>query len=219
MHADGDLRSMLRRFKGVVLWHGSDQSVNDMRIARYIGIMLSIGLVIWVATSVWSYPNWRSAPGVMGLGEAFEGTAQLPKEEVERRREAAHDRMVAINDYGRWFSLAGDVCSWLAFACTAAITLIAGYYGRSPPAGGAAGTADTSGLSQGPTRMIAFVAALGAVLTAGGSLAANRGHENYDRADKARDLINQTVKSVQDAQSEREAQDALDEMDLKIARL
>ncbi|MER9256075.1 hypothetical protein NKJ87_32575 [Mesorhizobium sp. M0027] len=189
-----------------------------MVFARYLGTMLAVGLVIWITLSLWSHENWRTAPEVMDLGEAFEGTAQLPKEEIEQRWNQARERMVAINERGRWFSVSGDLCSWFAFACTAAITLIAGYYGRVPAAG-SAGTTDTGGLSQGTTRTIAFVAALGAVLTAGGSLAANRGNDDYDRADKARDLINQAVKAVQDAATEREARDALDEMVLKITRL
>ena len=125
--------------------------------------------------------------------------------------------MLKVNGRGRWFSVLGDASSWLTFACTAAITLIAGFYGRAPANGGASPNA--TGLPPRATRIIAFLAALGAVLTAGSSLATNRGHDDYDRADKAQTLINQAVKAVQDAPTERRTRDALDDMELKIARL
>src|SRR5262245_50081885 len=103
-----------------------------MRFVRYLGILLAVVLVVWVGVSLSSYDHWRDPPAVMAVGDAFEGTTQLPREEIERQWDQARERMVAINERGRWFSVAGDVCSWLAFACTAAITLIAGYFGRAP---------------------------------------------------------------------------------------
>jgi hypothetical protein len=189
-----------------------------MMTVRVLSFLLFATLTIWVIFSLSGYSHWRVQPEVLGPGNAFEGSTQLPKEEINRRWNMARQQMIAINQRGRWFSVSGDVCSWLTFACTAAITLIAGYYGRLPPEGGARAT-DTAGLPAQTTRLIAFVAALGAVLTAGGSLATNRGHDDYDRADKAQALINQTIKTVQDAKTEREARDALDELDLKIIRL
>jgi hypothetical protein len=57
------------------------------------------------------------------------------------------------------------------------------------------------------------------VLTAGGALAKNQGRDDYDRSDKARTLVNQTVVDVTGAKTEQEAQDALSQLDLQIGRL
>lgn len=190
-----------------------------MIIFRIIGSILLIGLFAWMVISLSSYDGWRNTPEVVGLGKAFEGTVQLPRDEIERRWSTARQRMVEINEDGRWYSVVGDGSSWLTFACTAAITLIVGFYGRAPASVGVGAPPNLAGLPLGTTRIVGFLAALGAVLTAGSSLATNRGHEYYARADEAQALINQAVKAVHDATTEVEARDALDYMELKIARL
>jgi hypothetical protein len=64
-----------------------------------------------------------------------------------------------------------------------------------------------------------LLAALAAVLTASGSMAANSGHTSYDRATQAQTAINQATKSILDAKTEREARDALDDLKIKLDRL
>lgn len=101
-----------------------------------------------------------------------------------------------------------SICGWLAFACTALITIVAGYFGKRLATDPAAPTS-TDGLPQGPTRTIALLAALATVLTAGGNLAINRGHDDYAKADSARATINQSVGNLAVAKDEREARDVL----------
>jgi len=184
---------------------------------RWLGGILVVGLIAWIVAQAVDYRAWRPAPQIVEVGSAFAGTTQLPKEEIERQIAAARDRMIEINSRGRWFSLAGDVASWLAFACTAAITLIAGYAGRAPAPAGTA--PDVSGLPQKQARAIGLLAALSAVLTAGGSMAASRGHDAYDRATQAQSAINQATSSIIGAKTEREARDGLYELKLKLDRL
>jgi len=188
-----------------------------MPYIRIMGLLLLALATIWVIGSIVTYDHWKPDPAVLGIGNAFQGTAQLPKEEIEKQIGIARDRMIEVNDRGRWLSLAGDIGVWLSFICTALITLIAGYFGRVPGAGGT--LPNTGGLPPKPTRAIGLFAALAAVLTAGGTMATNRGHDAYDRADQARTLINQATKAILDAQTEREAHDALDALKLKIDRL
>jgi hypothetical protein len=74
-------------------------------------------------------------------------------------------------------------------------------------------------LPQRQTKIVGITAALAAVLTAGGALAKNQGRDDYDRADKARNLINQAVLDVTGAKTQREAEDALSQLDLQVGRL
>jgi hypothetical protein len=125
-------------------------------------------------------------------------------------------RITEVNQRGRWFSVAADICTWLSFDTTAAITLLAGWFGRSPPQGGG-GVPNTSGLPPGRTRAIGVLAALAAILTAGGGLAADRGHKIYDEVASAQALVNRSVKDIQDAKTEADAGAVLD--DLKTNQL
>jgi hypothetical protein len=180
--------------------------------------IFALALGAWVVTTITFYAPVRLTPSALTIGSAFEGTAQLPKEEMTRHLDKARARMLAINEHGEEFSVAGDVCGWLAFACTALITIMAGYFGR-PPATDPGAPVNTGGLPPGPTRTVALLAAFAAVLTAGGNLAINRGHDDYAKADRARAIINQTVANLATAKDEREARDVLDNLDLQIERL
>jgi hypothetical protein len=185
-------------------------------IMKAIGWVLVLALIAWIPISFHFYPPWRSAPKTLTLGSGFEGTVQLPASQIQPHLDQARLKMLKLNGHGQYFSLADNICAWLAFACTALVTLIAGYYGQqiSPTK-----PAKVTGLPQKQTRIVGTVAALAAVLTAGGAMAKNQGRDDYDRADKARTVINQAVVDVTGAKTEHEAQDALSQLDLQIGRL
>jgi hypothetical protein len=188
-----------------------------MRGLRLLGIGLLVIFIAWVAETIVTYDHWRKPPEVLGLGSAFEGSTQLPTEEIKKAVEEARTRMIEINQRGRWFTLAGDISAWLAFGCTAAVTLIAGWLGRSPGTGST--TPDTGGLPPGPTRAISLLAALAAVLTAGGTMAMDRGHTQFDKAKQAQALVNQSIKAVLEAKTADEARTVLDDLKLKTDQL
>jgi len=188
-----------------------------MRTLRLLGTGLAVALIVWVVASIAQYDHWRPAPEILGLGNAFEGNAQLPKEEITKGIDQARARMIEINQRGRWFSLAGDICAWLAFGCTAAVTLIAGWFGRTPATGNA--TPNTTGLPVSATRTIGLLAGLAAVLTAGGTMATNRGHDQYDKAKQVQALTNQATKAVLEAKTAQDALTVLDDLKLKTDQL
>jgi hypothetical protein len=188
-----------------------------MRPLRLLGTCLAAALIVWIVGSIAQYDHWRPAPEILGLGNAFEGSAQLPKEEITKNIDHARARMIEINQRGRWFSLSGDICAWFAFACTAGVTLIAGWFGRGPGTGNAA--PNTAGLPVGATRTIGLLAGLAAVLTAGGTMATNRGHDQYDKAKQVQTLTNQATKAVLEAKTGQDAQTVLDDLRLKTDQL
>jgi hypothetical protein len=188
-----------------------------MRALRILSVGLSVIFVVWTVEFVLTYNHWREPPEVLGTGNAFEGNTQLPATEIKKAVDEARSRMIEINQRGRWFTLAGDISAWLTFGCTSAVTLIAGWLGRSPGAGGAA--PDTGGLPPGPTRAISLLAASAAVLTAGGTMATDRGHTQFDNAKQAQALVNQSVKDVSEAKTADEARAVLDGLKLKIDQL
>jgi len=185
-------------------------------LLRAIGLFLLAALAVWIASSVVSYDHWPPAPQILG-GSGFEGNLQLPAEEIREQVDRARARVTEINQKGRWFILAGDICTWLSFACTAAVTLVAGWFGRTADIPGA--TPSTAGLPPRTVRSIGLLAGLAAVLTAGGSMASDRGHAQFDQAKQAQASINVTVKAIGDAQTADDARAALDELKLKIEQL
>jgi len=188
-----------------------------MRGLRNLRILLLVICLVWTVEFILTYNHWREAPEVLGPGNAFERSTQLPAAEIHKAVETARVRMIEINQQGRWFTFAGDVSAWLTLGCTAAIILIAGWPGRSPGAGGAA--SDTGGLPPGPTRAISLLAALAAVLTAGGTMATDRGHTRFDKAKQAQAFVNQSVKAVLEAKTPDEARAVLDDLKLKTDQL
>jgi hypothetical protein len=217
---------MRRRYWRGYRWEHYSVSISF----RIVGILLLVGLVAWVTATLVFGLGRQSIPELLGMGSGFEGNVQLPVETIKTVLEEARQRMLSIADFGGWLRFSGDVASWLSFAATAVITLIAGFYGRTPsqdkperqrtaPAQDAAvahTVPDTQGLPASSVRSIAFLAALAAVLTAFGSLAATRSQDYFKRAHELRDQIVQARAQVIDAKTAEAAQAVLDDLDLKV---
>lgn len=188
-----------------------------MRGLRILSIVIVAIFLAWTVIFALTYDHWRPPPEVLGAANAFQGNTQLPAEEITKAVDEARTRMIEINQHGRWFTLVGDVSVWFAFGCTAAVTLIAGWLGRSPPTGLTA--PDTGGLPPRPTRAVSLLAALAAVLTAGGTLATDRGHSLFDKAKLAQAFVNQSIKAVSEAPTAGEARAVLDDLKIKTDQL
>ena len=184
---------------------------------KITSLFLLVLFLAWLGFSVAHYSILRPAPSIVQSSNGFEGSSLLPASEIEPHIEHARSKMLAVNAHGQTFSLADNLASWLSFLSTAMVTLILGYFGRRVPADGAG--ADLSGLPLKMARVIGVLAALAAVLTAAGALAKNQARDDYQKADAARNYINATVSDLAGAKSEREARDALDQLDLQIGRL
>lgn len=178
---------------------------------RIIGVLLIAVLLAWFAVAALVPLGDHPTPSVLGLGNAFEGNLQLPAETINSHFEAARQRMIAVNTWGTNLRLAGDLSGWLSFAATASITLIVGFFGRSPTAAGAA--PNTDGLPSRSVRVIGFLAAVAAVLTAAGSLSIAKSQDYFKRADEIRDLMVHDRAQMVDAPTPEAAQAVLDHLD------
>lgn len=183
---------------------------------RVVGAILVVGLVAWLVSSLAFPLGKHHTPEVLGLGDAFSGSSPLPAETIKTALEGARDRMLAVNATGNTLHLGGEIANWLSFAATAAITLIIGFYGRPPAAGGVA--PNTEGLPGRAVRFVGFLAALAAVLTALGSLSIAKAQDQYKSADAIRDLLVQARAQVIDAKTSDDAQAVLDNLALKTGR-
>jgi hypothetical protein len=187
-----------------------------MKPFRVVGWCLLLGFVAWLAFSLSKYPLGKAAPKLLGASTGFEGSAPLPDSEIKPHFERARARMLEVNSHGRALSIADSIASWASFLATASVTLILGYFGRRAPA--ANESADVSGLPARTGRLIGVLAALAAVLTAGGALAGNQARDDYEKASKAADLINATRADLKGTTPD-EARAVLDKLDLEIGRL
>ena len=187
-----------------------------MQVFRVIGVLLVVGLLAWLAVAALAPLGDHPPPDVLGLGSAFEGNLQLPAETIKSHFDAARQQMLGVNGWGRTLRVAGDLSGWLSFAATAAITLIVGFFGRTPPVAGA--IPDTNGLPSRSVRLIGFLAAIAAILNAAGSLSIAKSQDYFKRADEIRDLMVQDRAQVVDAKTAETAQAALDDLDTKSQR-
>jgi hypothetical protein len=71
--------------------------------------VFAIALIVWISLTMAWYAPIRPNPTTPTIGSGFEGTAQLPKEEITRHFDNARARMLAINKHGQEFSVVGDV--------------------------------------------------------------------------------------------------------------
>jgi hypothetical protein len=99
--------------------------------------------------------------------------------------------------------------------CTALITLIAGYFGITIPAAGAA--PDVQAIARGKSarfaKTVGILAALAAILTAASSRVKTTSEQDYKRATEMQATITTVRKNVYDAKDAGSAQTALDVLD------
>jgi hypothetical protein len=193
--------------------------VNGMsshRLWRVVGAILLVGLIAWLGLRLEFPLGNHPAPEVLGLGDAFSGSLQLPAETIKAALEAARNRMLSVNNTGNAMHIGGEIANWLSFGASAAITLVIGFYGRPPAAAGVA--PNTEGLSVRAVRLVGIFAALAAVLTALGSLSLAKAQDEYKNADAIRDLLIQARAQVIDAATAEDAQAVLDNLALKSGR-
>ena len=188
-----------------------------MNAFKIVGCFLFILLAAWIVYAVVSGSAVHPAPQVLGLGNAFEGNLQLPAEKIQSAFSTVRDRMLHVNQVGARLHMAGDITAWLTFAATACITLIVGFFGRTPQPN-ATGPVNTEGLPARTVRFIGLLASIAAVMTAFSSMALSKSQDYFARADAIRELIVHDRAQVISAKDADEAQAVLDDLLLKSAR-
>jgi hypothetical protein len=196
-------------------------------ILKLLGLLFCCVLILWVADRLW-VGIFRPEPAILGFGDAFNTSLKIPVEKFTAAIDAAQQTMAQKNHNGNWLYLGQNVADWISFGCTALITLIAGYYGRTTTLGNPAATANvTSGQPADPATtanpaatiaprqparnivpMIGVVAALASVCTGLSSKLGADAQNDYKRADQIRALINSSRKELQEptTTSDRAAQ-------------
>jgi hypothetical protein len=181
--------------------------------------LLVIVLAGWVIYQIVAGDLAPPSVPILGIGPGFEGDLALPKAEIDAALNAAREKVLSAADHGYDFRIGSRVAAWLAFLATAAITLVAGWYGQAPAAaspGGALPAAGASGLPRNAARIVAVLAATAAVLTAGGGLATQEaeGLSTWAR-DRQRDVIEARTK-VLTAKTAEDARTVLEDLALKL---
>jgi hypothetical protein len=184
-----------------------------------VAIALLVLLVGWVIYQIAAGDLAPPSVPILGIGPGFEGDLALPKAEIDAALTAARQKVLSAADHGYGFRIGSRVAAWLAFLATAAITLVAGWYGQSPapaPPGGGLAAAGASGLPQKAARIVALLAAGAAVLTAGGGLATQEAESLSTWArERQRDVVEARTKVIA-ATSADDGRTVLDDLALKL---
>lgn len=186
---------------------------------KAVGFGLLVLFAVWVTYQIGTGDLARPSLPILGIGSGFEGNLALPKAEIDGALDAARDKVLSAADRGYDFRIGSRVAAWLAFLATAAITLVAGWYGQSPaapPAGGGLAVPSTSGLPRNAARVVALLAAGAAVLTAGGGLATQEAERLSTWArERHRDTVEARMKVIE-AKTADDARTVLDDLALKL---
>jgi hypothetical protein len=187
---------------------------------RYFGAFILCVLAGWIAYTIAVGDLVRPSLQVPGVGSGFEGSLALPKEQIDTALDAARNQVISIANKGYAFRIGSRVAAWLAFLATAAITLVAGWYGQAPspnpPAGSGLSVPNASGLPLPAARMVTVLAALAAVLTAGGGLATQEAETLTTWArERHRDVVEARAKVIS-ATSAADARTMLDDLALNL---
>ncbi len=190
----------------------------DVSAFRLVGSNLSLVLIAWI---IWilAFAGFgvRPDPQVVGFGAGAAGDLSQPVGEGNAVVDTVRQRMIDFNRQGQAFAVFDDVLGWLAFAVTSAITLIAGFFGRQPSADDD-NSSSVAGLPPGAVRVIAFLAALGAVLTGASSIASSEAQARYDQADQVMAMLVDARRDLVDTDDATVEQQILDELLLKSSR-
>lgn len=187
-----------------------------MKNFKVVFFVLIVIMVAWICYWVVIPSFHHSTPQALELGNGFQGNLQLPAEKIQAAFASARDRMIRVNSTGTELHLAGEIASWVTFEATALITLIVGFFGKSPTTNTT--QQDTGGLPSPAVRLIGFLAAFAAVTTAASNMAIVRSQDYFKHADEIRDLITHDRAQVLDAKDADQAQAVLDDLALKIMR-
>jgi hypothetical protein len=166
-------------------------------------------------------PLSRPAPGVLNVGDAFEGSPELPKSRIDQVLNAARARVAADNHTGNRFRLAARIMGWLSFLLTSIIALVAGAQGVSVAPGAVPDAATLALLaadSKRRARQIGLLAAAAAVLTAASGRAEAEAAQFYASADAVQREAVIARKGIVDAPNADEAISVLDGLQATITR-
>jgi hypothetical protein len=182
---------------------------------------LLIILAAWVITYLGAHGmEHRPVPTVPSPVRAVGPKPLLPEKRTAEVFQAARERVKSDNVTGNRFALVAQVSSWLSFLLTAAITLMAGYYGRTVQAG-AAPEAAVNALQAQSTRTVRLVgalAALAAIFTGLANRAEAEDSRRYKLGDDLLAAVQQARADIESATTEAAAQKALEELENKAQR-
>ncbi len=180
---------------------------------KLLGFALLITLAAWIGLSVsGQLAGPRLAPRILPVGSAFEGSVQLPKEDIDREFNAASARMDKTYQRSEAYRTASEIVDWCSFLCTALITLLAGYFGVQMQSAGSTPDVKTivAGRSAGFARTVGLLAGLAAVMTGASSRAKTYSEESYKSATEMRDTLATLRKNILDAKDAPTARSFLD---------
>jgi hypothetical protein len=187
--------------------------MNGFKVLFFVLLVVMVAWIFyWTVTPAYHHP----IPQALELGNGFEGKLQLPVEKIQAAFSAARDRMLAVNSTGTKYHLAGEITAWATFIATALITLIVGFFGKTPQTNTT--QQNTDGIPARAVRIIGLLAGIAAVTTAASNMAITKSQDYFKHADEIRDLIAHDRGQVLSAKDVDQAQAVLDDLALKIER-
>lgn len=187
------------------------------KLPRVLSLLLIVAAVLSVVFVDFTN-NMRVVPLDYGSVRPF--SEQLVSTElVEDAVADARHAMLQSNERGVRLQSITNWLKWIAFAISAAVTLIAGYHGKSVSANGT-DAINPNELEKLPRtmRLIGVLAALASCLALGMGYLREEADLRFQQSDKIRALIAQTYVDLEKATNASQANDILDRLRLETSR-
>jgi len=184
-----------------------------MGLMKAVGWLLLLAGVVWVVGDLRAgFPRTRRLDVVTNT-VGFEGSPKLPAAAIQSSLNDAKGKVESRVACSDWYGTGARFADWTAFFLTAIITLIGGVLGVAAPAG--ASLPDLQQITGRSTllgRIVLFLAALAAVVTAAGSKAQTTADTVFKLAQEMQATTAAVRKDVQEAKTDGEARAALDRL-------
>lgn len=197
-----------------------------------------VGLGVAVALTITLLPAHPPA-FALGGGAGYAGVLPIPETALAAAMDAATAAAQKLSEAGRNWKLASTIFGWTSFACSAAITLLAGLRGHledkavagaagemvkqdQTAASTARGTASKAELAEAARRrlrLVGLLAAAASVGTAAAAKADDSARERYARSDEVLAAAANARKDVFAAKTAEEADRILADLKAKVIQL
>lgn len=156
------------------------------------------------------------SPNVIQFDPGFDRQLQLPTKEIndalDRGMAVVRDTLERASKFGFWSSVA----TWLAFASSAGVTFVMGWFGRV--GGGADAGSGSQGIPKRAAQIVALLAAAASVSTAGGALAGNEASTLRLLGSERHKMLIEARPALAAAQTADEAKNILRDLEISLAR-
>lgn len=190
----------------------------NRNLMLFSGGILILSLIIWIIISLSNGLWLRQPPKILGVDSGGISELHMDKNEFDTVFAESKWKMQKANKIGNFFNICEKIVRWLAFFASSSITLIAGFYGHQQKDNQKTPNNKEKNIPQKAMRIMGFLAAISAVLTASSSLLNTESNTYYEKSDHIYQLIVDYRKQILEADNAEDENNLLNRLLIEVNR-